>query len=360
MPNSNTSFFHRHRVAIVLTGIVLLVLTFAAWWFMQSYKRGLLFQEADTAFNANNVDDAIAKTSALLQEDPENVKALVAQSFALAQKGSLEFKEKEYGAQAAAVAMQAIQLNSNSSEAYRALGYANEIQQKYAEAHAAYQKSVLLNPKNALALFGDAHAYDLQGDLVKAEAGYKASIAVDEKTYPAHTGLGRIYSAQGEADSAIAEFKTVYAYSPNAHSKAEAAFSIGMLLLSKKDNSLARGYFEKAIALDDKYPSGWYGLGVAVYAQAAETSSLSAEERTKIIFQSIDVLNHATALNPNQSVAFVQLSQDFQVIGKKDIALAALKQGAKVAPKDITLGASEKSALLSRIASLQSSLVATK
>jgi superkiller protein 3 len=339
--------------AIIIVLLVLVAAGGALYHF--HFRHPASPKTAIDAFNANDLDGALAQLDAQLAAAPRDVTLLVQKSFALAQKGSLEFKEAEYGPQAAAVAEQAIGIDANSSEAYRALGYANEIQQKYDEAHAAYEKAVALDPKNALALFGDAHAYDLQGDLARAEAGYQAALAADPKSWQANLGLGRIYNANGDASAALAAFKAAYADAKNVHDQAQAAYSVSMLLLAGTDIASARSYSEQATALDPSYPSAWFGLGTVLYAQAVAVSpsagpALSAQERASLMLDSVQALQKATALNPNQSVAYFQLGEDLYVMGKRDFALAALKQAAAVAPADITLSAPEKDGLLKQVA----------
>jgi cytochrome c-type biogenesis protein CcmH/NrfG len=110
---------------------------------------------AVTAFNQNDFATAIADSDTLLASDHNNIDALLAKAITLAQKGSIEFKEAEYGTQAIVVAQQALAIDPKNSEAWRIIGYANEIQQKYDEAHTAYAKSIALNPKNVAAISDD-------------------------------------------------------------------------------------------------------------------------------------------------------------------------------------------------------------
>ena len=141
------------------------------------------------AFDNNDLDGAIAAADGVLSSDPNNVSALLAKASALAQKGSLEFKEQEYGTQAIAVANQVLVLDPNNAEAWRIIGYSNEIMQHYDAAHDAYGRAIALDPRNALAIAGDAHAWDLQGDMEKAEAGYRRALAVDPAIVNARIGL---------------------------------------------------------------------------------------------------------------------------------------------------------------------------
>lgn len=348
---SRPSSWKKPVLFFIIALVILAVAAAGVWWLISRPVSGPLGTAADS-FNAGDLSGALTQVDQVLAENPGNVDALIAKSLALSQKGSLEFKETEYGPQAAAIAAQAIRLAPQNSEAYRALGYADEIQQKYADAHQAYEKAVSLDPKNALALFGDGHVYDLEGNQAKAELGYRAALAADPDCFPAHTGLGRIYNARGDSEKAIAEFKTVYRSSPNTHNKAEAAYSVGMLLAAGNDAALARGYLTQATVLDPAYPLGWYGLGTVLYMQSTATSSLPADQRGNLMLGSVTALNKAITLDPNQSIAYLQLGEDLYVIGEKDSALATLKKASAAVAGDITLSAPEKLDTLKRIAAV--------
>jgi tetratricopeptide (TPR) repeat protein len=349
----------RNWARIAGSAILLLVLVYGSYTWWRTTHTSVTSQVVDTQqmFEEGDLDGSIQQLDAILAKDSNNVQALIAKSLILAQTGSITFQEDTFGAQAADLANQAIAINGNSSEAYRALGYANEIQQKYVAAHAAYQKALELNPKNGLALYGDAHSYDLQGDSEKAEAGYKAAAALDPELYSAYLGIGRAENAKGNSDAAIDAFKKVYGYSQNKHEKSEAAYSIGMLLLAKGGQvNLARGYFEKAISFDPTYPSAYLGQGTVLYMQAGTNAEVSADVRGNLLLSSASALQKATQLNPNQSLAYFQLAQTLYMLGEINAAHGAIDSAKQALPHDITLSATEKTGTLKNIEAFEESI----
>ncbi len=345
--------FSSSRPALVGIGaIILLALAAAALLIVVKLPRPSLDQAA-ASFNQNNFSAAITNINFVLLRDPRNVEALLLRAEILAQQGSITFNEQEYGQQAIAIAQQVLSIDPTNDEAYRVIGYANEIMQQYNAAHAEYQKALSLNPHNALAIADDAHAYDLQGELDKAKAGYEASLALDPNTTLAHMGLGRILVAEGDLDGALAQFQSVYRTSGNVRTRAEAAYSAGIISGMKGESAATERSMRLATTMDPTYPLAWAGLGAVLFARSYATSSpLTADGRVGLVRESMQDLVKAINLNPNQSSAYLQLGVELAALGQKTDAIRILGDGKAVVMKDITLGAAEKTAMSARIGAL--------
>ena len=163
---------------------------------------------------------------------------LVLKSFALSDAGQ--------ASQAQTLAQQAIAAKPKDSEAYRALGYAQETQQNYAAAHLSYQKAIALHGHNALAYYDDAYTFFLEGNLPQAEVEYRIAIKFDSKLAPAYGGLGQILLDDKDFDGALTEFKTAYSFAKSSHEKAVWAYSISQILLSKSNFPDALTYATEA------------------------------------------------------------------------------------------------------------------
>jgi len=344
-----------HWARTVGVVVVLLVLTGAivegGWhYFGKPYYISSKLHSAENSFNNNNINDAIQQTVSVIQGDPENVQAFIDLSLFLSQKGSTEFKEVEYGSKAVVVANEAIKLAPNSSEAWRALGYAYEIQQNYPEAHKDYAKSLSFNPTNIRTLFADAHTYDLEGKNGEAEQGYRRVIAADTSFTPAHAGLGRILIQKNDKNGALDEFMMVYKGTKNKHDKAEAAYSIAMIDNVERKFEDAQKYAEEATVLDPTYPLGWYGVGAVFYARASEPSkTLTIKDRLELLNKSTVMMKDAIGLYPNQSAAYLQLAINFSYLGQFKTTFEILDKAQQVAPNDITLSTKEKLEMIKRI-----------
>lgn len=341
-------------IAILLLVLLAVVGLIAAWfiWPLPQMRVGTPEQMMSEAFGQNDLATTIKHADEILAKDPRNVSVLVTKAFALAQAGSLGFTEVSYGIEAARVAEYALQIDHTNSEAWRALAYSYEIRQDYVRAHQFYAEALKIDPNNARALFGDAHSYDLQGDNAKAEAGYRAAIAADASLDQAHTGLGRMLAAKGDTAGAKAEFETALSVATAARTKSEAAYSIGLLSLDT-DRDAAVEYMRRAVTLDPIYPLAHYGLGRALI-QFALFSDKPEAERAKAAFEGIDHLEKAVELNPNQSVAYVELARiSAAMLNDPEQALTVLANGERAVPKDITLSAPAKESVLKLIAELR-------
>jgi len=305
------------------------------------------------AFNANDFAGAIAGANAQLAADPNNIQALLLKAGTLAQQGSLTFNEREYALQAIDIAHQVLALDPKNDEAWRIIGYANEIMQNYSEAHAAYNQSLIFNPHNALTLFDNGHAWDLQGQADKAEAGYRAAIAVNPNLDMAHIGLGRILIRKNDLPAATREFQQALSLTSNTRTKAEILSSLGSIQMST-DLSAAQKYFQQATVADPHYPNGWAGLGTVIFDQAL-TAGTPPATQASLIQTSLNNLDTAIKLNPNLSSAHIQFAIEFAVIGQVSDAIGILNKTKRIVPNDITLSASDKAATLQQIDTLEAS-----
>jgi len=344
-----------HRRLWIAGGIVAAVVIAALGyaWFSgasRASQNEREFSASVEAFNRNDLDGAVVYADNILARDPANVSALLVKATALEQKGSLMFEEEKFGTQAILVAQQALAIDPKSDEAWRIIGYANEIMEKYDAAHAAYEKAIELNPKNAAAISQDAHAWDLQGNAVKAEAEYRAALSIDATLDQAQMGLARIDTQNGKSDEALALFSALSVNAKNARHRAEGAYSAGVLAGARGDTAASLSFMRTATTQDPSYALGWAGLGAVLFSEAFETpTKRTLAERNDLITQSFTALERAILINPNQSSAYLQLGAELATVGKKDAALKILGEASRVVADDITLTAPEKTAMSAKI-----------
>lgn len=332
-------------LAIVGFGAYSITHEYFKHWAQNKMARALV------AFDANELDSALALADEVLAKDPDNVKALLFKATVLAQKGSLEFKEAEYGTQALALAEKALTIEANNPEAWRLIGYSHEIMQQYEEAHAAYARAIEIDPDNPLVIAQDAHAYMLQGNSDKAEAGYRRALALDPTLEAAGIGLARSLAGYEEIDDSIAQYESIVQTSRNVRLQAEAAYSAAMLYRVKDDIENAEKYMSLATTLDSSYALGWMGLGGVKFTQSLNLSpdQKNYEEKKRLVTESFGYLQKAITLNPNQAAAHFQLGIQLIAIGNFDQGIEILEKTKTVVPNDITLPASEKTSMLQRI-----------
>jgi tetratricopeptide (TPR) repeat protein len=308
----------------------------------------------------NSIGHAVAGLDSVLKVDPKNVGALVAKSVTLTLWAKSE-SNPGLAVQAVTAAEDAIAIDPKNSEAYRALGYANELQQKYTEAHAAYQKAVELNPKDTIALLSDLRLYELESDVKMARDGYVAALKQSPSLYAARLGLARVERVTDKTpDAAMKDFKTVYTESKNSRERAEAAYGIGSILLSQNKRDASRQYMSETTTLDPAYASGWFGLGTVEYMQVITGTATSSSDRERALAESMHELNTAVKLDPNLTRAYVQLAVVSRALDQTKSIANILATATAVVPKDTTLGEAEKGNLLKVIAKLASPVKSSK
>jgi tetratricopeptide (TPR) repeat protein len=341
--------------------VVVVVVAVAVKYFAFTPKPVPSFNSVATAYARGDLDSAIKSADEILAQDPHNEQALLLKAISLAQKGSLGFAEEQFGTQALALANQVIAMDQKSDEAYRIAGYANEIMQKYDEAHADYAKAIGLNPKNAMAVADDAHAYDLQGQTDLAQKGYQQALDIDQTVDLANLGLGRIFVAQKKLDDAQTHFQNVLAHSKNVRQKAEAAYNLGVVAGMKNDGVSVAKFMKQATMFDPNFSLGFAGLGAYLFTEAMATSSkLTADQRSKLITDSLQDLGRAISLNKGQSVVYLQLGIELGALGKTADALTILNSGLKATASDITLTAPQKANYAAQFSALISKLPTRK
>jgi tetratricopeptide (TPR) repeat protein len=305
---------------------------------------------AASAYNDNNFSASIEDADAILANDPNNVNALIAKATALAQEGSVTFQEQTYATQAIAVAQQALAIDPQNADAWRIIGYANEIMQNYPAAEAAYEKSLAIDPNDALTLSQQAHSYDLQGDIVKAEAGYKAALAIDPTLDQAEMGMGRIYSDMHNFSQALPLFEGVASSTQNARTRAEALYSAGAINTSEGNDALAMTLFTQSATADATYPLPLVGIAAEQFGQAIGASTtLSDADRANLLQISMTGLQQALKIDPNLTTAAYQAGIEMAAMGQQAQALELLDEAVRIEPQDISLSAAEKQAVQAQI-----------
>jgi len=348
----------RKLVALVIVILILAAVAGVIEWTNQPRSPVQQTQALVTSFNNNDFSGALSQIDTQLAQNPNDADLLIQKASVLAQEGSLTFKEKEYGPQAIQLAQQALAIDPKNDEAWRIIGYANEIMQDYPAAHEAYQRSLALNPQNVLTISQEAHAYDLQGNTSQAEAGYGKALSIDPKLDQANIGMGRLLFGRGDLTGALPYFQKVVDTSENVRTRAEGAYSAGVIQGALGNAQDAQTLLRQATQADPTYPLGWTGLGEMLFQQAIATStSASKDDRNALITEAFDDLQKAITINPYQSQAILLLGTDLAAIGQTDAATQILQKGQVAVENDITLDVSGKQQMQARISAALSVLL---
>ncbi len=332
------------KLAIVfLCAAVIGTLTGLFVWPIPQMRVAENIQMVEDQYNANNFDEALSILEGHLKEDPDNSTYLIKKSLILAQKGKQSLKEEEFGPKAASAAEAAIALYPNESEAYRALGYAYEIQEKYEEAHSAYDQALLLDPDNARALYGKGHTFELEGDMISAEERYRSALLKDPMFDEAYVGVGRALAQKGEGEEAVELLTKAFWLTHNIRLKAEALTVVASVALIEASMEEAIGAAEQAITIDPSYSNGWYIYGKVLYEDSLnEKKYRDTSTRNALILKSIQQLQQALRLNPNQAMVHHQLGIELGALKRPFEASEAFRKGLASVDNDITLTVTER------------------
>ncbi|MBN1995349.1 MAG: tetratricopeptide repeat protein [Anaerolineae bacterium] len=146
-------------------------------------------------------------------------------------------------------AQQALEVNFNSIDAQHNMGYALEIQGRYAEAAEFYENAITLAP-NLGPLYIDAgRSYYWAGDLEKAAERYKKAIKLNPTDPEAYDRLGWTYYTEGDYPRALDALEQSAGVDPTYF---KAWGHMGMLYYTRQNFETAVEFLPKAIELAEK------------------------------------------------------------------------------------------------------------
>lgn len=330
---------------ILIAIIILILIVIASIFIWKKYHPATSPIESIVSdYNNSNLDGAISNAEALIKKNPQDVTGLLALAATYAERGSVTFKEEENALKAIEYADMAIAIDPNSSEAYRIKGYAYEIQEKYNEAHANYDKAIKLNPANSQAISNKGHAYDLQGDIEKAAEWYKRALVVSPVNDHALLNLGRYYIRKNNFDEARITIDNVFSTTPNTRFKAEAYQLLARISYKEGDTESALSEIEESLQADPQVPQAWVTKAEIELSTALDVGDDDAALKD-LITQVKQDINKALAINPNQTTAYIILSNIEIITGDEAAKKDYLNKALQAVELDITLGAVEKKEL---------------
>jgi tetratricopeptide (TPR) repeat protein len=344
----------KKQTAVIIISLFILIVAGLCTYLFYYYVGGSkALDNATFAFDNGNIDKSI---QLLEEKDSKSIDEQLLLAISYAQKGTIDFDESENATKALDIVNKVLLIDSNNAEAYRVRGYAYEIQKQYDLAIEAYDKAIILDPQFALAYSSRGHTYDLKGDSEKAIVDYKTALDIDGSLDHAELNIARVYFRNGDIDQATQYLNRVVEESSNLSFKAAAEQILGVIDLSKGNNSGAKRHFDIAIAYDDMLTAAYVGRGEANFSiffeELKKNPELQAEPVYDIVFADV---SKALEINKNQVSALMLAYKLLIVSGDKESAKQMLTMAEASVPNDITLGQLEKSAYLTYITSLKNS-----
>lgn len=337
------------KTYLIVAALICVITLAGGFWFYTN--QNLLTQNQDEliisskeSLDNDQFDVAIQTSLKAVELDKSNVNALILLATSYAQKGSVEFKEKEYGQKAIDVIAEVLKKDPNNSEAYRVQGYAYEIMSLWPQATESYNKAIQINPQNAHAYANRGHLYDLLGIFDKARSDYEAAIKIDENEEHALFNLARIEARTGNTERAKELINKALEQSTNSGRKAEMYQVLANIELAAENYNEARLYISKSIELNDKLPVAYVTRGEITRSELAE--KVFKNEPIPNFEEKIGSIAgdaaKATSIYPNQTGAIVLVGRMSVLLGEYEQAEKLFEKALTMINTDITLGISEK------------------
>jgi tetratricopeptide (TPR) repeat protein len=336
--------------------VCVLALAGAAWIYKNQSKAvsadlNTLTIEAKQDLDSDNFDGAINAALQAASNDISDVNALILLASAYAQKGSVQFQEKEYGQKALDTLAQAISIDPKNSEAYRVQGFAYEIMSMWPQATESYNKAIELNPKNAHAYANRGHMYDLLGNFANARADYTTAINIDPNEEHALFNLARLQARAEEYTQAKDLIAKALAISTSSGRKAEMYQVLATIELTNKNYTEATNDILKSISFNDKLPAAYVTRGEIARAELAE--KIFKKEQIPDFQDRVNAIVNdaakATSIYEGQTSAIVLVGKVLVLLAEYDQATKVFEKALTMIDSDISLGIIEKTNLRAQI-----------
>ncbi|MDQ7787579.1 MAG: tetratricopeptide repeat protein [Thermodesulfovibrionales bacterium] len=182
---------------------------------------------------------------------------------------------------------------------YFHLGTALQDKGLYEEAIEHYLDAIETDTEFTEAYFNLGAIYHLQGLLDDAISSYQKVLQLEANHLKAIINLGNAERQKGNIDQAIASYNHALLLNPD---YADTQNGLGAAFLTKGEPDHAIPYFQKAIALDSAFIEAHNNLGLAL-------------RETGQIQKAIDSFKEALRLNPNFAEAHLNLSNALLLLG---------------------------------------------
>lgn len=257
-------------------------------------------------------------------------------ALSLANKGSLEFREKEYGQPAVAIFEKILKDEPNNIQALLGIGYTYEIMEEYGKALDYYNQALELEPKNAVVHNRIGHMYDLSEGMGKAESFYRKALEINPNFIDAKINIARVYLRQNKNEEAMGLLKEVYGgQNMNDRTRAEVGYLLFANAFDNGDYEKAKVYIEEAKESDPTLPMVWVGLGMS---KIFEIKNMPNSNGTIALYEeSLGYFDKASKIYNYQTAAYYWKGRVVMMTGDNKNAAILFKTAKEVVGKDITL-----------------------
>ncbi len=309
-------------------------------------------------FNNNKLDDAIKLSEEELKKNKENIDIMLLLANSYAQKGSLEFKEEEYGKKSLNMTNQILNIESENANAYEIAGYAYEIMGNHGEAIKNYNKAIELDGKESSVYTHRGHNYFLISDMENAIKNVDMALEINPNDTYALITKSKYIIDFFEDDLIDAEqmLNKVIASNDrntNLRLKAEAYQLLGKTKAIQSDFEEAMQMYKEAVSIDETLSSAWSGLAEVTYFSMQDSLDDENEFNSKFE-ESLTYVQKAINIYDNNSVAYVIMAKIMHLNKENDDSVKQILQIAKDAAEvDISLSIGQREDIKNEIEDLK-------
>ena len=250
--------------------------------------------------------------------------------------------------QAEAYGKQAAELDAHIPSTYVALGQIHELTGKHDLAIEEFQRAIDLDPRDADAIAGMAKSDKRAGHTTQAEAAYIKAAALRPNDWKGYNDLGLFYQSIGRPSDAIAQFNHALELTPD---NAWPYANLGIVYMNLDDPKMqekAEEALKKSIAISPNF--GAYGNLAVLYGEqhkfreavAASLAALRINDQSYDLWgnltgayewlgddqeanaarrKTIELLERAVTINPENATARATLAALYAKIGRKEEAI---------------------------------------
>lgn len=271
-------------------------------------QKGTVFEN----FQSGNVDDSLLIVDQILEENPNDIDAILTKAQILANKGSMNFNEEEYAGQSIELIDRVLAIDPQNTTALYAKGYALEIQNRFDEALEYYSSALELDNQNIFVLNQIGHTYDLMGDKELAFEYYQKAIEINPNFDKAQLNVSRHYLMDDDMEKAEEAIRIVIDNSSDFRSLSEAYNGLGHIYESIDLND-ALEYMEKSLEYQPEYPNSLIGVGWIKFRlnfdemMKNQTNINTAGEN--VFVEPFELVNKAIEIHPEQTLGYLTLAR---------------------------------------------------
>lgn len=278
---------------------------------VRAYEYYLKGREFYSKYTPTDNDRAIRLFKSALRADPSFAQAYAGLGDALAQKAFMQNMDEPLLDSAIAMSIEAIQLDRELSDGYKALGLAYHYRGWFEKALEEYRKAVERNPNNSMAINNIGAIYQEQGKLAEAVRWAQQALRISPQYNWSIMNLAKLYYIIGEDDKSLTLLQRGMKQHPDFRAFRELAAAT---YLRQDDFASAKQLALDVLATDSGDPLGYQLMGSISLMEGKWEEAKAFFQEVKFLSEKLDV-EYDPLIN-ELNLAFVEIKTGNGVIGR--------------------------------------------